>query len=53
MIRGFYNVPKGISPKYNGILRLKFDLTYFDIEIQHVNNSATGNHNFTFFFCCF
>ena len=37
-------VPKSISPEMNEIAQLKFELTYFNIAVQHVNYLATETH---------
>ena len=34
-------LPRGISPKVNIIAQLEFELTYYDIVVQHVNHYAT------------
>ena len=34
--------PKCISPKVNVIVRLRFELAYYDIAVQQVSHYATG-----------
>ena len=34
--------PKGISPKINVIVLLEFELTYYDIAVQHITHYAMG-----------
>ena len=36
-----YTFPKGISPKVNVKARLKFELAYYHIAVQHVSQNAT------------
>ena len=33
--------PKGISPKVNVLLRLQFELAYYDAIMRHVNHNIT------------
>ena len=40
-IIGVYTYPKGIIPKENIIAQLKFELTYYDVAVPHVNHYAT------------
>ena len=35
-----HTFPKGISLKVNVIVRLEFELAYYDIAIQHVNHDT-------------
>ena len=37
--KGVHNIPKGISPKVNRIVRLEFELTYYDDAVQHVSHN--------------
>ena len=34
--------PNGVSPKVNVIVRLGFELTYYNIAVQHVSHYTTG-----------
>ena len=34
----FHAFPKGIIPKVNFIARLEFELTYYDVVVQHVSH---------------
>ena len=36
--------PKGISPKVNQLVRLMFELTYFESAVKHFSHYATGTH---------
>ena len=36
-----HTFPNGISPKVNVMVRLEFELIYYDVTVQQVNNSAT------------
>ena len=35
---------KGISPKGKIMMRLEFELTYFDATVQYFTHYATGTH---------
>ena len=39
---GFVPFSMGINPNVSVIARLEFELTYFDIVVQHVSHSTTG-----------
>ena len=40
--KGVHTFLKRIKPKINLIVRLEFELAYYDIVVQHVNHYATG-----------
>ena len=40
-IRLFHIFPKGISAKVNVIAWLEFELTYYNVTVQHVNHYTT------------
>ena len=40
---GVHTFRKGISPKMNVIVQLKFKLTYFEVTAHHINHYATGS----------
>ena len=42
MVKVVHTFFKSISPKVNITARLEFELTYYDVTIQHVSNYATG-----------
>ena len=44
MDKGVHTFPKGISPKVNVIVRLKFELTYNGVTVQHVSHYTTETH---------
>ena len=41
-IRGFHPFTEGINPKMNPMARLEFELSYYDVTVQHVNHCTTG-----------
>ena len=36
-----HTYPKVISPKINVMARLEFELSYDDVEVQHMSHNAT------------
>ena len=40
--KGVHTFPKGISLKFNVIVRLEFKIAYYDVAVQHVSYYATG-----------
>ena len=42
MGEGVHTFPKGICPKVNVTAWRVFELTYYNVEVQHVNHNATG-----------
>ena len=36
-----YIFPKGLNPKENVIARPEFELVYYDVAVQHINQYAT------------
>ena len=38
----FSNFPKDISPKVNVIAQLEFELTYYNVTVQHFSHYAIG-----------
>ena len=40
------NFAKGINPKVNVIVRLEFELAYYDVTVQHISQYAMGTPSF-------
>ena len=38
--KGVHTFPKGISPKVNVLAQLEFELTYYDVAVQHISHYA-------------
>ena len=36
--KGFHTFPKGISPKVNVIVQLEFELTHYNVLVQHISH---------------
>ncbi len=47
--KGVHTFAKGISPKVNVIVRLEFELAYYDVAALHVNHCTTKMALFFFF----
>ena len=41
--KGVHAFPKGISPEMNVIVRLEFELAFYDVTVDHASHYATGN----------
>ena len=39
--KGVHPFPKGISAKMNVIARLEFELSYYNVAVQHVNHDVS------------
>ena len=40
--KGVHTFPRGISPKVNVVVRLEFELTYFEVAVQPFSHYVIG-----------
>ena len=40
--KGVRTFPEGISPKVNAIARVKFELSYYNVTVEHVSHYSKG-----------
>ena len=50
--KGVHTFPKGICPKVNVIVRLGFELAYYDSAVQHFNHYTSRTPCGTESICC-